>query len=868
MNEPAIAQASARKVARVFAWLLLVTAIGSAAQGAEYIVDNTSASCSAAGPGTPASPYCTITSALTAHHEPGAVITVMPGTYREQVTVPASGLAGSPITLRAQPGAGPVIIDGTDDFSNPALWTQFSGDVWQAASVTVAPVQVFADDQRLTPSTAAPASLPPRSFEFVSGGGLYVNAGGGNPGNHHTQVGARLRGIFVSHKSFVVIQGFTLTRCEDRGIQLTSSSSILVDGNTLTFSGGFGFQANGDSADRVVSNRSSNNAGHGFSFINRTVETTIEDNEAFANADPTTRVANGIFLSGSLRNTLRANRWHDNQDTGEQFSPGAVDNVSLENRSWANGDHGYDHNQATGTLHVHDVAYGNFKDGFSIEGSSTGTRLFNSIAIENGVTTKEFDLYVDTLSTAGLQSNDNVLWNSGPQAPVRIAYTVYPTVAIYSAARGQDTRTIQADPRFANAAGADFHLTAGSPAIDNANSGVADWPSTDAEGHARADDPGMPNHGMGPVTYADRGALEFQGSTPVANQPPVAKLTASPSSGTSPLDVMAKANGSTDSDGNIVSYLFDFGDGTLVGPQHSPVAKHTYGAGHWTARVDVTDDGGAKSSAFATVDATGPPSNLLANGSFESGTAGWSATGGARLQRGNGGHSGHFSLVASAPLLGLAAYGATSQPVAAGGVGAAFHVRAWVRAELGAGLVSVAVTESNVAGSNTTRSSSVVLGTAWTAIDLDVTTQFAGSSLSVSVVNSPSVLGTAFRVDDVSIVTGSGVAMLAEFADDAPEPGAADDPFLAPGVHPNPVRADGARIVFATSAAGATQIAIYDLAGRVVRRLAGDPAAASGPQAVAFDGRGDDGRRLPGGVYYYAVRTPGAATRGRLVIAE
>ncbi|HXJ67859.1 MAG TPA: hypothetical protein VNM39_03075, partial [Verrucomicrobiae bacterium] len=130
MNKPAITQAAARKLVGFFAWLLLVTAIGSAAQGAEYIVDNTNGSCSAAGPGTPASPYCTITSALTAHHEPGAIITVMPGTYREQVTVPASGLAGSPITLRAQPGAGPVIIDGTDDFSNPALWTQFSGDVW------------------------------------------------------------------------------------------------------------------------------------------------------------------------------------------------------------------------------------------------------------------------------------------------------------------------------------------------------------------------------------------------------------------------------------------------------------------------------------------------------------------------------------------------------------------------------------------------------------------------------------------------------------------------------------------------------------------------------------------------------------------
>src|ERR1041385_4155177 len=590
--------------------LTLSLTLAPAVHAAEYFVNNTSASCSAAGPGTPASPYCTITSALTAHHEPGAVITVMPGTYREQVTVPASGLAGSPITLRAQPGAGPVIIDGTDDFSNPALWTQFSGDVWQAASVTVAPVQVFADDQRLTPSTAAPASLPPRSFEFVSGGGLYVNAGGGNPGTHRTQVGKRLRGFFASGKSFVVIQGFTVTRCEDRCIQLTNSSNILIEGNTLTFSGGFGLQASGDSDDRIVSNRSFRNAGHGFSLVNGTVGTTVEGNEAFENADPNIRVANGIFLStGSTRNVIRGNRWHHNQDSGEAFSPGAVDNVSLENRSWANGDHGYDHNQATGTLHVHDVAYGNFKDGFSIEGSSTGTQLFNSIAIENGVTTNEYDLWVDDASTVGFQSNDNVLWNSGPQPPVKVGSSVYATVSGYSAARGQDTRTIQADPRFANAANGDFHLTAGSPAIDAANSGVPNWPSTDAEGNARMDDPGMPNRGLGPVTYADRGALEFTGSTPVANQPPVARLTATPSSGTAPLSVTLDASASSDPDGHVVSYSFDFGDGARVGPQSTATAQHTYAAGTWTVRVTVTDDKGATATASATVTVTQPTAN-------------------------------------------------------------------------------------------------------------------------------------------------------------------------------------------------------------------------------------------------------------------
>src|SRR5262245_53113974 len=100
--------------------LVLLTvslAIAPVADAAEFFVNNASAACSEAGPGTAAAPYCSITAALTAHHEPGVVITVMPGRYREQVTVPASGAAGSPITLRGQPGA---IIDGSDDFSDPA----------------------------------------------------------------------------------------------------------------------------------------------------------------------------------------------------------------------------------------------------------------------------------------------------------------------------------------------------------------------------------------------------------------------------------------------------------------------------------------------------------------------------------------------------------------------------------------------------------------------------------------------------------------------------------------------------------------------------------------------------------------------------
>src|SRR5204862_488806 len=91
-----------------------------------------------------------------------------------------------------------------------------------------------------------------------------------------------------------------------------------------------------------------------------------------------------------------------------------------------------------------------------------------------------------------------------------------------------------------------------------------------------------------------------------ANQPPVARLTVSPSSGRAPLSVTADASASSDPDGTIASYRFDFGDGAVAGPQSSPTATHTYAAGTWTCRVVVTDNGGATGTASATVTATAP----------------------------------------------------------------------------------------------------------------------------------------------------------------------------------------------------------------------------------------------------------------------
>ena len=105
---------------------------------------------------------------------------------------------------------------------------------------------------------------------------------------------------------------------------------------------------------------------------------------------------------------------------------------------------------------------------------------------------------MDTASLTGFSSNDNLLWNSTAQKPVKLGGTSYALVSAYSAATGQDTRSLQADPRFIAPANGIFSLRADSPAIDNGNSSDPNWPATDQQGRARADFDASPT-GLGPV---------------------------------------------------------------------------------------------------------------------------------------------------------------------------------------------------------------------------------------------------------------------------------------------------------------------------------------------------------------------------------
>ena len=80
--------------------------------------------------------------------------------------------------------------------------------------------------------------------------------------------------------------------------------------------------------------------------------------------------------------------------------------------------------------------------------------------------------------------------------------------------------------------------------------------------------------------------VNYEGSGPPANQPPVASIDASPVSGKAPLVVSFDGSGSSDDTG-ISNWLWDFGDGASGSGE---TTSHTYTtAGEYTATLTVSD---------------------------------------------------------------------------------------------------------------------------------------------------------------------------------------------------------------------------------------------------------------------------------------
>ncbi len=94
------------------------------------------------------------------------------------------------------------------------------------------------------------------------------------------------------------------------------------------------------------------------------------------------------------------------------------------------------------------------------------------------------------------------------------------------------------------------------------------------------------------------------------NLAPTARITSSATNGTAPASINFSATGSTDPDGSIASYSWDFGDGTTA--TGATVSKVYNTVGSFTAALTVTDNGGISNSTSIKINVTAPVTTTAA----------------------------------------------------------------------------------------------------------------------------------------------------------------------------------------------------------------------------------------------------------------
>src|SRR6185437_164194 len=388
----------------------------------------------------------------------GDTVMVAPGTYFENLNFNGKAITvtssdGPSVTIVDGGGLGPVATFNTNEGANSVL----SGFTLQNG----VPSQVF-------PVTG------------TSGGGILIlNASPTITGNvitgNHAICGI---GIEIQGGS-AVIRGNTITNntqafgdggCGGGGVEVSTGSPQII-GNTIT-------------------NNSLNGGGFGGGISVFSASPTIRDNYIAANS--VWNSGGGINLEGS-------------------GAPVVVDNIVFNNTTLG----------------------GCSGAGMYVQGpSSLAAVVINNTIVGNNAFDGSSGLYSDTLGPI-LISNNIVVAAPGQNGIVCSPFgSTFPTFTHNDVTlTGTDGQTwsancasfasingnISADPQFVNASANDFHLLAGSPAIDAGDNTVPDLPQQDYDGNARV----AIGNATNSIPTVDMGVYEFVlAGTPAATLSP------------------------------------------------------------------------------------------------------------------------------------------------------------------------------------------------------------------------------------------------------------------------------------------------------------------------------------------------------------
>src|SRR5262249_49865090 len=149
-------------------------------------------------------------------------------------------------------------------------------------------------------STDDPSLLQPNNWRYVPGQGLYVNVGGGNPGNQGIHVGHRLDGFHINGKSYISIRVFLIIAQDEKGIELENgASNIEISNNYINLCASSGVSLLGCADVTIKGNYIVRNAFHGIELRGGSTGCQLLNNVSSWNMDRFSAIATGIYLNGS-----------------------------------------------------------------------------------------------------------------------------------------------------------------------------------------------------------------------------------------------------------------------------------------------------------------------------------------------------------------------------------------------------------------------------------------------------------------------------------------------------------------------------------------------------------------------------------------
>ena len=477
---------AARIAAAVFLCSVFVSLAASlfepASAAVRYVNKNTLCSDPAGAP------YCSIAAAV-ARASPGDTVAVAPGTYSGQVRISRSGEPGAPIRIVASPGA--IVTGGWRGFD-------LSGASW----VTV---DGFTVERTLNEGFRCTLC------SNVTLSNVKVSRSTGSS-------------ILISSSSNIVLSNVAIDGSLNTGIDITGSSNISVLGGYVTRSGlrssgktRNGIRFSSTSSSLVDGTQVHDNSDIGIYIINGSHGIRIKRVSAHHNARGYQRIAAGIEARSS-GNIVESCKSYQNEDSGINMRWGGSDGLMVNNAAYLNGDHGIDVLESPRPKIINNSVYKNTTSGINIEGDSPDGYVYNNISVDNALSTwrKKGEINISNSSVTKGANYNIVSACCGGVLYVYKGTTYYSLATLRVAHPGVETNGIQALPGWVSASGSNFHLTAGSKAIDSAKSDAISTSeiSRDAEHKSRCNDSATSNTGSGAISYMDRGAYEYTSSCP------------------------------------------------------------------------------------------------------------------------------------------------------------------------------------------------------------------------------------------------------------------------------------------------------------------------------------------------------------------